>query len=138
MYSTILESIQLPAIIITRKMQTSFGTNVRVCSCMDVTVCNILMTSPTISDTSNIGAETLMIRYSVSLSKVTTISSVKPSTSFLFQYICRITFIIQPSGASVECLYHLTYDKVPTVSHYKEQDLKRHRYRGGRQHHHTH
>ena len=57
-----LVMIQFPASISTRKILKSFGTKVSVCYCIDVTVWRMLMIRPTISDTSSIGAETLIIR----------------------------------------------------------------------------
>ncbi len=43
------------------KIDRIFGTKVRVCSCMEVTVWNIEITRPTTRDIRSIGAEQMMM-----------------------------------------------------------------------------
>jgi hypothetical protein len=61
MYSERFVRIHEPNSISPKNTQIIFGTNVSVCSCMDVTVWKILTTSPTTSETRSSGAAQMMI-----------------------------------------------------------------------------
>jgi hypothetical protein len=82
MYVVILLSIQCPMSIRQTNIPTIFGTNVSVCSWMEVTVWKILTAKPMTRDTRRGGAAVLSTTISPSCIKSVTISILISTTPF--------------------------------------------------------
>jgi hypothetical protein len=81
-YVVILLSIQWPNTIKHINILTTFGTKVSVCSCIDVTVWNILTANPTTKDTRRGGAAVFSTTISPSCIKSVTVSIDIPTNPF--------------------------------------------------------
>jgi hypothetical protein len=90
-------SIQLPHNTIISIIARNFGTNVSVCSCIEVIVWNMLIIRPIISETSRSGADVLTITQTTSLA----ISITTPSDIFIPPFFTIDTFHVKKKVLNV-------------------------------------